>query len=214
MAPPPPRDPSPVKGSQMTDRVEAQTVETWLSDFRMRSGKGALFVGGHVGAFSAGRVNAVPYVVNGNSGKAPSTSPDEGGFSGWTTVRIDPEAPRVPAPKLYRVDPAEPGRHPWARVQIRPHVDELTVSAPGVTVGATTQVATTISQGTRTFPLAYPVSASWTGEGVHVGTGKAPSNAVAEYNPATGKLIGLRTGTGTLTVTINGVTRTAPVTVS
>ncbi|MEO7268674.1 MAG: phosphodiester glycosidase family protein [Knoellia sp.] len=209
----PPRDPSPVKASQMLDRVEAQTVESWLSDFRASTGKGALFVGGHVGAFSAGRVNAVPYVINGNSGKAPSTSPDEGGFSGWTTVRIDPEAPRTPAPKLYRVDPAEPGPHPWARVQIRPHVDELTVSMPSVPVGASVPVATTITQGARTFPLAYPVSAAWSGERVHVGTTPAPARAVAAYNPATGKVTGLRTGTGTLTVTVNGVTRTAAVTV-
>lgn len=209
----PPRDPSPVKGSQMTDRVEAQTVESWLSDFRMRTGKGALFVGGHVGAFSAGRVDSVPYVINGNSGKAPSTSPDEGGFSGWTTVRIDPEATRVPAPKLFRVDPTAPGPHPWARVQIRPHVDELAVSMPSVAVGASVPVSTTITQGSRTFPLAYPVSAAWSGERVHVGTTPAPATAVAAYDPATGKVTGLRTGTGTLTVTVNGVSRTATVTV-
>ncbi|MFC7489119.1 MULTISPECIES: phosphodiester glycosidase family protein [unclassified Knoellia] len=209
----PPRDPSPVKGSQMTDRVEAETVEGWLSDFRLRTGKGALFVGGHVGAFSAGRVDSVPYVVNGNSGKAPSTSPDEGGFSGWTTVRIDPEAPRVPAPKLYRVDPSEPGPHPWARVQIRPHVDRLTVNAPTVVVGARVPVTTTITQGTRTFPLAYPVSAAWSGRGVHIGTANVPGSAVAAYDPATGKLTGLRPGTGTLTVTVNGVSQEATVTV-
>jgi hypothetical protein len=210
----PPRDPSPVKGSQMTDRVEAETVERWLSDFRMRTGKGALFVGGHVGAFSAGRVDSVPYVVNGNSGKAPSTSPDEGGFSGWTTVRIDPEASRTPAPKLFRVDPLTPGRHPWARVQIRPHVDALEISAPALAVGASTPVTTTITQGTRSFPLAYPVSAAWSGEEVHVGPGQAPGRAVAAYDPATGNLTGLRRGTGSLTVTVNGVSRTTPVTVN
>lgn len=209
----PPRDPSPVKGSQMTDRVEAETVERWLSDFRMSTGKGALFVGGHVGAFSAGRVDAVPYVVNGNSGKAPSTSPAEGGFSGWTTVRIDPEATRTPAPQLFRVDPARPGPHPWARVQIRPHVDSLTVSVPAIEVGATGSVTTTITQGTRSFPLAYPVSASWSGSAVHVGPGNPPGSAVAAYDPATGRLTGLRAGTGTLAVTVNGVTREATVNV-
>ncbi|CAN7401040.1 phosphodiester glycosidase family protein [Knoellia sp. LjRoot47] len=209
----PPRDPSPVKGSQMTDRVEAETVEGWLSDFRMRTGKGALFVGGHVGAFSAGRVDSVPYVVNGNSGKAPSTSPDEGGFSGWTTVRIDPEAPATPAPRLFRVDPADPGPHPWARVQIRPHVDELSLSAPPVAVGASTTVATTLTQGTRSFPLAYPVSAAWSGDGVHVGPGNPPGSAVAAFDPASGKVTGLRPGTGSLTVVVNGVSRTETVTV-
>lgn len=209
----PPRDPSPVKGSQMTDRVEAETVERWLSDFRSRTGKGALFVGGHVGAFSAGRVDSVPYVVNGNSGKAPSTSPDAGGFSGWTTVRIDPEAPRTPAPHLFRVDPANPGPHPWSRVQVRPHVDELAVSVPTVAVGAAVPVTTTITQGTRAFPLAYPVSAAWTGAGVHVGPGNPPGSAVAAYDPAAGRLSGLRAGTGTLTVAVNGVSRTVTVTV-
>ncbi|WP_404382056.1 phosphodiester glycosidase family protein [Knoellia locipacati] len=211
----PPRDPSPVKGSQMTDRVEAETVERWLSDFRMRTGKGALFVGGHVGAFSAGRVDSVPYVVNGNSGKAPSTSPGEGGFSGWTTVRIDPEAPHTPAPQLFRTDPAGPGPHPWARVQIRPHVDELSVSAPPVAAGSTGSVSTSLTQGTRTFPLAYPVSATWSGSAVHIGSGgNAPGSAVAAYDPATGRLTGLRPGTGSLTVTVNGVSRTVTVPVS
>lgn len=209
----PPRDPGPVKASQMTDRVEAETVEGWLSDFRLRTGKGALFVGGHVGAFSAGRVDAVPYVINGNSGKAPSTLPSEGGFSGWTTVRIDPEAKPVPAPRLFRVDPADAGPHPWARVQIRPHVDALAVTVPRVNIGATVSVATTITQGQRTFPLVYPVSAAWTGSGVHIGAGRAPSKAVAAYDPATGTLTGLRRGTATLTVTVNGVSKAATFTV-
>lgn len=210
----PPRDPSPVKASQMTDRVEAETVEKWLSDFRLRTGKGALFVGGHVGAFSAGRVDAVPYVINGNSGKAPSTNPAEGGFSGWTTVRIDPAAPRVPAPRLFRVDPSDPGPHPWARVQIRPHVDSLALAVAPVGVGSTTEVTATITQGSRTFPVAHPVSAAWAGEGVHVGAGRAPRSAVAAYDPVTGRVTGLRAGTGTLLVTVNGTTQRATVTVT
>lgn len=60
---------------------------------------------------------------------------------------------------------------------------------------------------------AHPVSAAWAGERVHIGSGRAPARAVAAYNPATGKVTGLRSGTGTLTVTVNGVTRTITLTV-
>lgn len=85
---------------------------------------------------------------------------------------------------------------------------------PSVAVGASAPVTTTITQVTRTFPLAYPVSAVWSGERVQIGTGPAPATAVAAYDPATGKVTGLRTGTGRLTVTVNGVTRTTTVTVT
>ena len=68
----PPRDPTVQKGSQLGDRKEAALVEQWLADFRRTTGKGAAFIGGHVGVFHASRVDGVPYLINGNSGKAPA----------------------------------------------------------------------------------------------------------------------------------------------
>lgn len=67
----PPRDPTVQKGSQLSDRKEAALVEQWLADFRRTTGKGAALVGSHVGVFHASHVDGVPYLVNGNSGKAP-----------------------------------------------------------------------------------------------------------------------------------------------
>lgn len=66
----PPRDPTVQKGSQLGDRKEAALVEQWLADFRRTTGKGAAFIGGHVGVFHASHVDGVPYLINGNSGKA------------------------------------------------------------------------------------------------------------------------------------------------
>ncbi|WP_329812720.1 hypothetical protein, partial [Streptomyces sp. GSL17-113] len=47
----PPRDPTPQRASRLTDRMEADLLEDGLAAFRARSGKGAVLVAGHVGAF-------------------------------------------------------------------------------------------------------------------------------------------------------------------
>ncbi|MFD2352766.1 metallophosphoesterase family protein [Nonomuraea ferruginea] len=86
----PPRDPTPGKGSQLGDRKEAALVEGWLADFQRETGKGAAFIGGHVGTFHASRVDAVPYVINGNAAKNPSTPAGDGGFTGWSLWGVDP----------------------------------------------------------------------------------------------------------------------------
>lgn len=213
----PPRDPSPLKNSQMTDRVEAATVEKWLSEFKLTTGKGALFVGAHVGSFSAQTVDGVPYVINGNSAKTPSSTTEAGGFSGWTKVGIDPAAPRIAAPQLYRVDPTSDKYRPWASVEMRPHVDTLTIDAPtSLQVGSSTTVTAQITQGPRTFPLAYPVSASWAGEGINVSSERNKWNSkryAAAFDPATGELTALRAGAATLRLTVNGVTEAVTITI-
>ncbi|GAA3514380.1 exopolysaccharide biosynthesis protein [Streptosporangium album] len=80
----PPRDPTPGKGSQLGDRKEAALVEGWLADFQRTTGKGAAYIGGHVGTFHASRVDAVPYFINGNSGKNPATASPAGPCGGST----------------------------------------------------------------------------------------------------------------------------------
>ncbi|GAB2936701.1 phosphodiester glycosidase family protein [Micromonospora polyrhachis] len=203
----PPRDPSPAKASQLGDRKEAALVERWLAEFQHTTGKGALFVGGHVGAFSAGRVDGVPYVINGNSGKNPSTAPHLGGFTGWTMFGVDPvteaEASRA------RRNPLAEGPQ-WVTAQTRAHVDALTVTAPPVVaLGTPAQVTATVTQaGGRQVPVAAPVSADWSASpSVHIGSplGLRPWHT-AWFDPATGRLTALRsTGSVVVAVTVNGV---------
>lgn len=210
----PPRDPGPLKNSQMGDRVEAQMVEDWLGQFRLDSGKGAAFIGSHVGSFSADTVNAVPYLINGNSGKTPSAIPAEGGFSGWSLLGIDPSVKEPAAPGLYGVDPAERAKTPWLRSQVNPHVDELKVEAPALAVGKQAEVKASLVQWENEMALTYPMSAIWTGEGVFVGAADAaPADAVAAYDPATRQLTGLKGGTGKLTLKVNDKVKTVDVTV-
>ncbi|MER5260900.1 phosphodiester glycosidase family protein [Actinosynnema sp. NPDC002837] len=193
----PPRDPTPTKGSQLSDRMEADVVEDWLAAFRRDTGKGAAFIGAHVGLFHASRVDGVPYLVNGNSGKAPAGEVGRGGFTGWTMLGVDPR----------RGDT-------WLAAEIRPHVDGLTLTAePTTRIGSPTEVSASITQGSRRVPVAYPVTADWSGSpNLHLGqaSGLRPWH-VAWLDPDTGALTALRPGQVTVAVTVNGVTQRAEV---
>ncbi|MEV4120743.1 phosphodiester glycosidase family protein [Micromonospora sp. NPDC049645] len=203
----PARDPSPAQASQLGDRKEAALLEQWLADFQDRTGKGALFVGGHVGTFHADRVDGVPYVINGNAGKTPSTPADQGGFTGWTEFGVDPVTP-AEADRARR-DPLAQAPA-WVDAEFHAHVDQLTVTAPAsVAVGTPASVTATLTQpGGRTVPVVAPVSADWSASpGVHVGSaaGVRPWHT-ARFEPATGTLTALRAGTPVrLTVTVNSL---------
>ncbi|MBN6055611.1 phosphodiester glycosidase family protein, partial [Nonomuraea sp. RK-328] len=210
----PPRDPTPGKGSQLGDRKEAALVEQWLADFQRTTGKGAAYIGAHVGTFHASRVDAVPYFINGNSGKNPATAADDGGFTGWSLWGVDPvtakEAEQVR--RNWFVDAPT-----WIGTQVRPHVDELTLTAPAtLAAGGTGRVAAEVKQGTRTVPAAYPVSAAWSGSpNLHVGPARtAKPWHVAVLDPETGTLTARRAGQVTVAVTVSGVTRQATVAIS
>ncbi|WDZ85029.1 phosphodiester glycosidase family protein [Micromonospora cathayae] len=222
----PPRDPGPAKASQLTDRKEAALVEQWLADFQHRTGKGALFVGGHVGTFHADRVDGVPFLINGNAGKGPSSPADQGGFTGWTMVGVDPvtrqEADRARRDPLAVAAPAGAGSGAgprWVAAEFRAHVDRLTLTAPAtVAVGTPATVTATLTQpGGRTVPVAAPVSADWSASpGVHVGPpdGVRPWH-VARFDPATGTLTALKPAASVLlAVTVNGVRAEATLTLA
>ncbi|MFE0153384.1 phosphodiester glycosidase family protein [Nonomuraea sp. NPDC059007] len=207
----PPRDPTPGKGSQLGDRKEAALVEQWLADFQRETGKGAAYIGAHVGTFHASRVDAVPYFINGNSGKNPATAPGDGGFTGWSLWGVDPVTPREAehVRRNWFVDaPA------WIGTQVRPHVDELTLTAPAtVAVGRPAAVTAAVKQGARQVPVAYPVSASWSGSpALHIGarSGVRPWHK-AVLDPETGTLTALREGSIVVAVTVNGVKREATI---
>ncbi|WP_229786861.1 phosphodiester glycosidase family protein [Actinokineospora fastidiosa] len=198
----PPRDPTPTKGSQLSDRREAAMVERWLADFRRDTGKGAAFIGAHVGVFHASRVDGVPYLINGNSGKAPSGDAGAGGFTGWTLVGVDPAAPD-------RAWPHRP-RPPWLLAEMRPHVDSLTLRAPSVVgEGQSAPVDGVVVQGSRSVPVAYPVAHDWSGSpNLHIGHRRdlRPWHT-AHLDPTTGTVTGLRPSTVVIAVTVNGVTQ-------
>lgn len=205
----PPRDPTPQQGSRLGDRKEAALIEQWLADFRRTTGKGAAFIGSHVGVFHASRVDGVPYLINGNSGKAPAGPAGEGGFTGWSLIGAD----RVPAGEqaAARQRPWRGGPD-WISVQTRAHVDSLTLDAPTVIVaGERTKVGASVVQGARTVPVAFPLSADWTGSpNVYVGDPEdAGHRHTAVLDPVTGMLTALRPGTVTLAVTVNGTTQRA-----
>lgn len=190
----PPRDPAPVKASQLNDRKEAAVLEEWLAGFEAASGKEATFVGAHIGSFSADRVDGVPYLINGNSAKGPSTPADRGGFSGWTMFGVSPNG---------------------LAAEIRAHVDSLAMQAPGTVVkGQYASVTATLSQPGRTVPVRLPVSADWSGSpNLHIGGifGLRPWHD-AWLDPATGKLYALRgPAVVTVNVTVNGVKASAEV---
>ncbi|MET7935781.1 phosphodiester glycosidase family protein [Streptomyces sp. NPDC005322] len=216
----PPRDPTPQRGSQLSDRKEAALLENWLADFRRTTGKGAAFIGGHVGTFHASRVDGVPYLINGNSGKNPATPADQGGFTGWSMVGVD----HVPLKERAEARHAPwRGGPDWVSAQTRPHVDGLTLTAPAeLRAGQSSGVTATVVQGegpkARTVPVGFPVSADWNGSpNLYIGD---PSHAghrprhVAAFDPVSGKLTALRPGTATLAVTVNGATAQARFTVT
>lgn len=207
----PPRDPTVQKGSQLGDRKEAALLENWLAEFRRTTGKGAGFIGSHVGVFDASRVDGVPYLINGNSGKNPAAPADEGGFTGWSLVGVD---------KVSKGEQSEARREPWeggpdwVSVQTRAHTDALALDAPAtLEPGHEAAVTATVTQGTREVPVGFPMSADWTGSAnVHIGDPDGASRRdVAAYDPATGTLTALRRGAVMLAVTVNGVTERAEI---
>ncbi|MBQ0984506.1 phosphodiester glycosidase family protein [Streptomyces sp. F63] len=206
----PPRDPTPQRASELADRKEAALLEHWLADFRRTSGKGAAVIGAHAGVFHASRVDGVPYLVNGNSGKAPAAPPGRGGFSGWSTVGVDRVTQAEQARARQR--PWEGGPD-WISVRTRPHVDGLRLDGPAaLPAGETARITAAVTQGegsaAREVPVGFPVSADWTGSpNLRIGSpdGARPRHAAA-YDPVTGTFTALRPATVVLAVSVNGVT--------
>ncbi|MET7617860.1 phosphodiester glycosidase family protein [Streptomyces sp. NPDC005408] len=203
----PPRDPTVQKGSQLGDRKEAALIEQWLAEFRRTTGKGAGLIGSHVGVFHAEHVDGVPYLINGNSGKAPAGPANEGGFTGWSLVGVD-QVSRGEQ-QTGRLRPWE-GLPDWVSVQTRAHVDGLTLDAPAVVAPGRSEAAgATVTQGARRVPVAFPLSADWTGSpNLFIGPPEdARHRHVASFDPTTGRVTGLRPGVVTLAVTVGGVTQ-------
>ncbi|WP_454042162.1 phosphodiester glycosidase family protein [Cellulosimicrobium sp. Marseille-Q8652] len=205
-------DPLPTKASQLVDRLEADVVRGWLEDFRETSGKSVASVGSHVGVFHAKTEDGVPYVVNGNSGKSPASTPDDGGFTGWTMLGIDPAQGTWSDPSGGV--PGEPGAG-WLAVEVNARADAVEVAGPAeLAVGASGAVSATVVQDDdRVVPVAWPVSAAWSGtDGVFVGAAQdAPRGTVVALDPVSHEVTAVVPGRATLTVEVNDVVGTLDV---
>ncbi|WP_433164195.1 phosphodiester glycosidase family protein [Kribbella sp. CA-247076] len=205
-------DPSPTANSQLGDRKEARMIVDWLAGFRASTGKGAAYMAAHAGTFAASRTDGVLLPLTGNSGKGPSSAPDDGGFTGWALVGVDPHARTAAAGERHWSSP----ERSWLKLEFRAHVDSLELTAPAsLRRGQTGPAAATLVQESRRVPVAFPVSADWWGSRqLHIGPARtAPFWAVASYDPATGQVTGLRPGTAQLGVTVNGVSKSSTITV-
>ncbi|MGO1439839.1 MAG: phosphodiester glycosidase family protein [Brevibacterium yomogidense] len=162
----PPQDPLPSKSSQLSDRREAEELEELLGDFREDTGKSAAVVNGHVGVFHGSAVDGVSYMITGNSGKNPSGTAANGGFTGWTMLGVDPGLGEVGG------NPTTTDRVAWLAAETRPWVDEISVTAPeAMTPGQTAEVSAEFTQDDRTVPVGWPVTSQWGGDGVIVDGG-------------------------------------------
>ncbi|MFE7404964.1 phosphodiester glycosidase family protein [Isoptericola sp. NPDC057559] len=194
-------DPLPTKASQLQDRVEARTLRAWFEDFRETSGKQVASVGSHVGVFHAGTEDGIPYVVNGNSGKSPASTPADGGFTGWSMVGIDPAARGT-------------GDGGWFSWEVNARAASVAVSGPEeLAVGTSGQVSALLTQdGTREVPVAWPVSSRWGGDRVFVGSADdAPRGTVLALDPVTHEATAVAPGRATVEVEVNGVVGTREV---
>lgn len=197
----PPHDSSPQQASQLTDRLEAAVVERWLGDFEADTGKESVYIGAHAGYFAADHIDGVSYWVNGNSGKAPHGTAEDGGFIGWTEFGVDGEAGR---PWPWGSD------EQWLSAQVNPQVDELALEAPAsIAPGETVEIGAELTQGETVLPVGYPMSADWSGAGgLCVGSGPAGPlewwRCDAWFSPDTNELTAWRHGTVDLTLEVNG----------
>lgn len=209
----PPSDPLPAKTSQLSDQREARELERVLGEFRERSGKSAAVVNGHVGVFNGSAVEGVTYLINGNSGKNPDGTPETGGFTGWTMLGINPGAGKVGR------NPTTADRVAWLAAETKPWVDDLTLTLPKVLAeGESADFSAVFTQDGRTVPVAWPVTAQYSGRGVLVDDGSeaaevADDSAVIRVNPLTGEVTAIRPGEAELVVTVNGRSHSQCITV-
>ena len=169
--------------SALNDPQDAALIEGWTAKVR-EAGKSVIVLGAGVGAFDVYEVDGVVHSVTGNSGKGPHSTPDRGGFTGWTMVGLDPSA------GLWREATGE-----WLNLELNPFVDDLTITGPeALAAGELGDLDGTIVQDGREVPAAWPVSYTWNGTAdlVYVGdSAAAPEGALVALNPVTGEVTAL-----------------------
>ncbi|TFC39612.1 phosphodiester glycosidase family protein [Cryobacterium sp. TMT2-42-4] len=201
----PTNDPLPSKASQLSDRFEAEALEASLAAFRADSGKSIATVNAHVGVFHATSFDGVSSIINGNSGKGPSGTPETGGFTGWTMLGLNPAAGVVGSTPTTVAD-----RIAWLQAETKPRVDEIRLDVPTtMIVGETATIdASIVQDGDRVVPVQWPMSAGWSGKRVVIDAGTVKEHAASalRFNPTTKKLTAVTPGDATLQLTVNGKT--------
>ncbi|MFC2946831.1 phosphodiester glycosidase family protein [Virgibacillus sediminis] len=213
----PTKDPLPTDNSQLSDPKEAELIENWLTEFRESSkGKGAIYISGHAHTVNLERVEGVPYMVVGSSGKSPYGAADQGGFYAWTMFGVDPTPipDKAAGPEKANRSSKVYGTE-WIQTEIRPLLDSITLNAPQeVTKGEAVKIrAIGHQKGDLEFPLEYPASVNWTGsDNLFIGSdnkelekAKKSGEYVATYNTKTNELTALEEGEITLEVNSNNV---------
>jgi hypothetical protein len=211
----PTRDPLPDENSRLEDRREAAALEELCARFRQESGRSVAMVAGHVGVFHVAAIEGVTCLINGNAAKAPHGTGASGGFVGWTMLGIDPAAGRL------GTHPSTQQRVRWLAAEIHPLVEDLTLDVPtDLHVGQRGRAAATVHQGGRAIPATWPVTSQWGGAGVEVDVDaggpdeeEQRDSAVVRVDPLAGQVTGLRPGTATLEVSVNGVSARTIITV-
>jgi len=162
----PPRDPTVQKGSRLGDRKEAALLEDWLADFRRTSGKGAGFIGSHVGSSTLARRRR-PVSDQRQLRKNPAAPADEGGFTGWSLVGVD---------EVSGSEQSEAGASRGGRARLGLRTDTCAHRRAGarraVRTGSRRRGGGRGDRhpGTREVPVGFPMSADWTGSpNVHIG---------------------------------------------
>ena len=197
----PTRDFLPNGTSGLRQAGDADLVEEWLERFSA-NGKHVSLLGAGVGAFHARHLDGVIHYTNGNSGKAATSNEAWGGWRGWTMVGVDPA----------KGNSASHDVADWLTLETRPWVDQdsLAITAPTEVVrGTTTVIDAAFTQDGIAIPVRWPVSATWSGERVHVGPATtAPPGTEAVLDPRTREITFLQTSANEveLKLEVNGAT--------
>lgn len=195
----PPADPLGDGSRQLTDPRETTLLERALADFARTSGKPVTLLSGGGRTAAVRHVEGVAELSLPTLG-TPRGSSTAGGFSGWTRLAVDGDAPD------------------GLVADVRPAGDAIALDAAGtVAADASIPLAATVTQEGRTLPLAYPATPRWSGsETLAIGSGGAALAAaraagkVALLDPRTRQLTGLRAGTVTVAVEADAAAGTVP----
>ncbi|MEV4758686.1 phosphodiester glycosidase family protein [Micromonospora sp. NPDC049559] len=210
-------DPTGTGSSQLSDPYEAQLLEQWLAGFRASSGKQVALVTGHAHTAHVRRADGVLEFNAPVVGKVPYGDAGHGGFAAWSLVTLDPDRARVDPD---RPDPAGLG---WFQADVRPVLTRVELHAPAtLTVGGSEPVyadAIDAGQNNRIVPMRYPMSVTWSGDRTlavveddrALAEARRQRRVVAVLDLRTGRLTGIRPGTGTLTVQAGALRATGTV---
>jgi hypothetical protein len=212
-------DPTGAGASQLSDPLEADLIQRWLTDFRETSGKPIALFTGHAHDASISRADGVLAVTTPAVGKTPYASPDQGGFFGWMQVGVDPSPARIVAGE------PSPATRDWLAAEVRPLIDGVELTAPDqVAVGSSTTVTATgiTSEFGLSFPLRFPATVVWSGDpGLSIVDSTADVKAAARkpgtlavLDLSTGALTAARAGSVTVTVASGGLRQSATVTLT